>query len=131
MELNDPSIISTTQFSGELPNSDSAAATHKSQQAISNLFQKLSKKEKDEKPIASVESSNDSSNTSAATTSNNKESNKKKNKKTAMLNFSSLTDPITNYKPMAVSYTHLDVYKRQILYLLKNGKMISTIKLFK
>lgn len=78
MELNDPSIISSGQFSGELSDSDTAAATHKSQQAISNLFQKLAKKGREEKPIGSVESSTDSSNISVATSGNNKESNKKK-----------------------------------------------------
>lgn len=118
MELNDPSIISTTQFSGELSDSDAAAATHKSQQAISNLFQKLAKKDREEKPIGSVESSTDSSSISIATSTNNKESNRKKNKKTTMLNFSSLTDPITNYKPMELQYKTY-AYSMNELYLLK------------
>ncbi|CAI6560977.1 AEL_HP2_G0029260.mRNA.1.CDS.1 [Saccharomyces cerevisiae] len=118
MELNNPSIISSSQFSGELSDSDTAAATHKSQQAISNLFQKLAKKGREEKPIGSVESSTDSSNISVATSGNNKESNKKKNKKTAMLNFSSLTDPITNYKPMDLQYKTY-AYSMNELYHLK------------
>ncbi|QID86263.1 hypothetical protein GRS66_008881 [Saccharomyces pastorianus] len=118
MELNDPSIISATQFSGESPDGEAAVATHKSQQAISNLFQKLDKKDKQERPMGSIESSNDSSTASVATSTNGKESNSKKNKKTAMLNFSSLTDPITNYKPMELKYKTY-AYSMNELYHLK------------
>ncbi|EJS43010.1 eap1p [Saccharomyces arboricola H-6] len=124
MELNDPSIISATAFSGELPDGNATAATHKSQQAISNLFQKLAKKDRDEKPIGSVEPSTESSPISIATSSNNKESSSKKNKKAAMLNFSSLTDPITNYKPMELEYkTH--AYSMNELYHLKPSSLTS------
>ncbi|CAI4044346.1 hypothetical protein SKDZ_11G0170 [Saccharomyces kudriavzevii ZP591] len=118
MELNDPSIISATHLSGESPDNDVAAATHKSQQAISTLFQKLAKKDREEKPISSVNSLTDSSNNSIATSANNREGSNKKNKKTAMLNFSSLTDPITNYKPMELQYKTY-AYSMNELYHLK------------